>query len=260
MFLHDTRYSDPPSGTLIPVNLTLMPGESISVRGRIAVDIAQVYDFVSFIMSNSSLARVNEKGLFPNYVDLNGDGYPDYMDYDSQGTIWADITRPNLQGAHDTQFPWARLIPPFSSYGISDTSASVGTITTENGACLLLDRNEAILPYQFIIHYCNEGNVPQPRANDRIAWGDFTGSGFLDRLRIDTSSLQFYVALGGPAGLAKESLWFNGRTAIDKLFVEHNYANNKDIFYVESNGIPSAYEQGTDSMHFEAIGLPYGLW
>src|SRR5712664_709942 len=214
MFLHDPHFPDPPSSALIPLNLTLMPGENISVRGRIAADIPQVYDFVSFIMSNSSLVRVNERSLFPGYVDLNGDGYPDYMDYDVQGTIWADTTRPNLQGAHDTQFPWARLIPPFSSIYISDSSASVVTITTKSGACLSLERNERIVHYQFVLHYCNEANVPRPQPNDLIAWGDFTGSGFLDRLRVDPSNLNFYVALGGPTGLAKESIWFTGGTAI----------------------------------------------
>jgi hypothetical protein len=258
LFLHDSHFSDPPSSTLIPLNITLMPGENISVRGRVAADIAQVYDFVAFIMSNSSLVRVNERSLFPDYVDLNSDGYPDYMDYDVQGTIWADTTRPNLQGAHDTQFPWARLIPPFSSINISDKSASVVTITTESGACLLLERNERIVQYQFVIHYCNEANAPQAQPN-LIAWGDFTGSGFLDRLRIDPSNANFNVALGGPTGLANESVWFTGGTAIDKFFVEHSYASNRDVLYVESHGIPSAYGQRGETMSFEAIGLSYGL-
>ncbi|HVH16350.1 MAG TPA: hypothetical protein VNA15_11630 [Candidatus Angelobacter sp.] len=258
MFLHDPHFSDPPSGTLIPINLTLMPRENISVRGRIATDVPQVYDFVSFIMSNSSLVRVNESSLFANYVDVNGDGYPDYMDYDVQGTIWADTTRPNLQGAHDTQFPWARLIPPFSSIKASDKSASVVTITTENGGCLLLERNESIVHYQFVLHYCNEANVPQSQPN-LIAWGDFTGNGFLDRLRIDPNNAILYVALGGPTGLAKESVWFTGGYEIDGFSVEHSYSNNKDVLFVESHGIPSAYSQRGENMAFVAIGLPYGL-
>ena len=258
MFLHDPHFSDPPSSTLIPLNLMLMPGENISVRGRISTDISQVYDFVTFIMSNSSLVRLNERSLFPSYVDLNSDGYPDYMDYDVQRTIWADTTRPNVQGAHDTQFPWARLIPPFSNINISDKSASVVTIATENGACLLLERNEPIVHYQFVVHYCNEVNVPLG-PNDLTAWGDFTGSGFLDRLRIDPSNLNFYVALGGPTGLAKESVWFTLHSAIDKFSVEHNHANIKAVVYVEANGIPSAYAQSGDSTTFESIGLPYVL-
>ncbi len=259
MFLHDPRHSDPLSSALIPLNLTLMPGENISVRGRIAAGISQVYDFVSFIMSNSSLARVNEISLFRNRVDLNVDGYPDYMDYDVQGTIWADITRPNLQGAHDTQFQWARLIPPFASTSISDTSASILRITTDNGACLSLERNENIVHYQFVIHYCNEDSVPKPSPSDWVAWGDFTGDGFLDRLRIDSVNWNFYVASGGPTGLNGETPWFNLGKTVDKLFVEHDYAANKDFVYLESGGVPALFAQDGNSLSFEPAVLPYGL-
>ena len=258
MFVHDVRYSDSASSRLIPLNLTLNPGDIISVRGRVAANISQVYDFVSFIMTSNSLARVNETSLFPGYADLNGDGYPDYMDYDVQGTIWADITRPNLDGAHDTQFPWARLIPEYSSIGISDKSASLVTILTYNRACLNLERNEAIVHYQFVIHYCNEENVTQPSPGDRVVWGDFTGDGFLDRLRIDPSNSAFYVALGGPAGLAKESLWFTLGRPIDKLFVEHDPSSDRDVVNLETGGMAEAFgDNGTNA--FVQIAMPYLL-
>ena len=92
-----------------------------------------------------------------------------------------------------------------------------------------------------------------------MAWGDFTGDGFLDRLRIDSVNWIFYVALGGPTGLNGETPWFNLGKTIDKLFVEHDYAANKDFVYLESGGVPELFAQDGNSLSFEPAVLPYGL-
>ncbi|HEX4920536.1 MAG TPA: hypothetical protein VFV92_07335, partial [Candidatus Bathyarchaeia archaeon] len=158
----------------------------------------------------------------------------------------------------DTQFPWARLIPQYNNMGISDKSANLVTIHTYNGACLNLERNEAIVHYQFVIHYCNEENVTQPSPGDRVVWGDFTGDGFLDRLRIDPSNSTFNVALGGPSGLAKERLWFTLGKPIDKLFVEHDPSSNRDVVNLETGGTAEAFgDNGSNS--FVQIAMPYLL-
>ena len=92
-----------------------------------------------------------------------------------------------------------------------------------------------------------------------MAWGDFTGDGFLDRLRIDSVNWNFYVALGGPTGLNGETPWFTLGKTIDKLFVEHDYGGNKDFVYLESGGVPAVFSQDGNSLSFEPAVLPYGL-
>ena len=41
--------------------------------------------------------------VLPGALDINDDGYPDFVDVDPTGGLWADLMRGDQEGSHDTQ-------------------------------------------------------------------------------------------------------------------------------------------------------------
>lgn len=236
---HSPIESDVQSNKLLPLNVELKKGDIISIRGRVDAGEAQVYDFAAFSFADGPLDRINETSI--TGVDLNGDNYHDYIDYDNIGTVWVETTR---VGAHDTQFEWAWHIPRYDKIEVLEDGA-VFRLTSEAGLCLNLVRDK---PVKFTLHYCDESAVPIIEDRNQVAWGDFNGDGWIDRLRIEPLNNTYNVALGSKDKLQPESVWYSGKGNVDKIFVEHDFVTNKDKVYTEWQSLKEVYLENANGV------------
>jgi len=206
----------------LPVDLTVQPGETVSVRGNIGVDDPLVFDFASFLLAGPGLEPDAER-LSIIQSDLNGDKYPDLIDLDATGTIWASLGVPG--GHQDTQVEWMRNLPKFDRVSAADLSGDGIPdlrIEADNGFCMNLISEPARM--KFRASYCSDA-PDGTKAED--LWGDFNGDGWPDRFRIDPTAPRYLVALGGPKGLGAETPWVIGYGKVDRLFAWDGNADGK---------------------------------
>jgi hypothetical protein len=141
---------------------------------------------------------VSGRGADNDKLDLNDDGEPELIDYDSAGTIWTDLSR---GGAHDTQHAGIRnLITNKGRFNRTTTtwlwSRNATTSFMEakvtdktEGICFELKAKHADM---WSYHYCDESKVPHRSiaGSDTASigidhcFGDFDGDGHFDRIRM----------------------------------------------------------------------------
>lgn len=206
----------------LPVDLTLQPGDTVAVQGTISVDGPLVFDFASFLMADPGLEPDQER-LSIIQSDLNGDKYPDLIDLDETGTIWASLGVPG--GHQDTQLEWMRNLPKIDRVTAADVSGDGIPdlkVEADNGFCMNLVAEPARM--KFRASYC--ANPLDSTKTDDL-WGDFNGDGWPDRFRIDAPSLRYLVALGSAQGLGPDAPWVIGYGKVDRLFAWDSNADGK---------------------------------
>lgn len=233
---------------IFPEAITIQPGATVTVQGVVTPTRAIVFDFASYLLATPGLTPTGEK-LDIIDTDLNGDGYPDIVDIDANGSVWVSLREGGLQ---QTEQEWARGMKNVDAVSISPTSPASGPpnlrLTNAQGLCIDLYNNYA--QDQFFPAYC--GTAPDPSS----VWGDFNGDGWPDRLRVDATNKAYYVALGGPSGLGQDIIWLGGYGAADKMF---EYDGNGDglgdleIEWSDSNGFNCRILRSTGSA-FNVIG------
>lgn len=212
---HVPGHNSAPMNMIDPVELSLAPGDVLTVKGRIVPQQAIVFDYAAFILADSGLQSVNEQ-LDMLKVDLNGDGYDDIIDLDATGSFWVSIRVG--QGLQNTQQEWARAFTAVDHLiRLPETSQSAPIVlqaTNAHGLCINLTARPQTA--EFLPEYCQTDGA-QSLPTD--IWGDFNGDGFPDRLRVDPNARAYLVALGSPTGLGVQQVWAGGYGAVDKIFI-----------------------------------------
>lgn len=209
---------------ILPVNITLKPGDWISVRAKVVPHRAIVFDFAAYIFADAGLTQSSEH-LNIMDADLNGDGQPDIVDLDSKGSLWVSLTVGN--GHQNTQTEWANGLRTLSSLSIVPNQQKLLLRgTNSEGLCMDLRPEPSI--GRFILNYCKD--TPGVATD---WWGDFNGDGFPDRLRRSNSELIYTVALGSASGLQPEYPAVVGFGAVDRLFVSDANGDGMDDFEAE---------------------------
>ena len=136
------------------------------------------------------LVRINEEQLGDGKLDLNGDGVFEFVDYDSDGTIWSDLT--TTSGAHDTQH---EMILAFRTNRCKFNKPTTKWTWNRDPATKLLfakieDKVEGICGYlrsatisKLFFEYCDMGPALVLTDMDQASTGDYDGDGFMDRIR-----------------------------------------------------------------------------
>ena len=205
------------------------------------------FDFAAYIISDASPGSLTplETALFPGRVDLNNDGFPDFVDIDRDGRTWYDLTRGDQNGAHDTQhlLNHATLVgksaqnPVAWSFPGAETAKDPGYFRVQYGLnCLVFDkrRSPRFPGFSLNLRHCSDSATPSGDCVDdcdtstlRVSsikthtHGDFNGDGIMDRVRAETVTLskggnrkptsgdvKVFMALGTARGIADEFLWF----------------------------------------------------
>jgi len=215
--------------TILPLDITVKPGDTVSIRGIITPDRAIVYDFVAFIYADVGLLPVNEKFKILD-ADLNGDGFNDIVDIDAVGTIWVSLRVGG--GLQDTQGPWANSLRNVQSLNALPRASLSDPlyIRAQNDKGLCLNLRSAPLQGRFVLDYCHNTTA---LSSDSDVWGDFNGDGWIDRMRRSASSPSYLVALGGAAGLTSEEVWLQGLGQADRMFVSDVDGDGMDDIEVE---------------------------
>ena len=212
-----------------PVDVTLNPGDVLSVRGVIKPRKAIVFDFAAFIFADEGLTPTNEQ-LNLLDADLNGDGFKDILDIDATGSIWVSIRVSG--GLQETQTEWARDIKRVERMTVLPRASSAAQVVVQatNSAGLCLNLRAVPTQARFVIDYCStNGNL----SLSTDLWGDFDGDGWPDRLRVSASPVAYMVALGGASGLSPDSPWVIGYGAVDKMFVSDSNGDGKSDVIAE---------------------------
>lgn len=210
-----------PFQEVVQFQYALQPGSEISVVHTLGSDtgLAPVFDFAAYIFyehpdfGTDALVAVNEEQLGGGHLDLNGDHYPDYVDYDADGHVWTEMTKGD--GVHDTQHAtFFDLITKRGKFNTptttwewtrgADTLMSAKVTETATGGCFHL-RAVSTVAHEF--EYCDTTAL-QPLGDkkgalDSFVHGDFDGDGYMDRCRfernMDGSSLaafRLYLSTG----------------------------------------------------------------
>ena len=241
---HVPGQSTPLFPAIMPVDITLPPGDMLSVRGKIKPTRAIVFDYAAFIFADPGLQPINER-LDALPVDLNGDGYNDLVDIDARGSIWVGLKVG--AGLQDTQQEWARSVRNVDAIALLPRTTPGGPLIVQatNSQGLCLDMTAEPASARFRLDYCNMNGA----STDADYWGDFNGDGFIDRIRIDQATLTYNVALGGPHGLAPQGPWITGYGAVDRIFVSDANGDGRDDFESEysSNGLVCTIWRSTGS-------------
>ena len=236
---HRPSESSAPFDDVLSLNATVMPGQVVRVEHTLssfmpdrykARDTADVfvpasYDLALYVLYDQETNDFGGKDALVPYeeipvpggddkLDLNDDGEPELIDYDSAGTIWTDLTR---GGAHDTQHAGIKsLITNKGRFNRTTTNWLWSRNATTNfmeakvtdkteGICFELKAKHADM---WVFHYCDESKVPHRSivGSDTASigidhcFGDFDGDGHFDRIRIEPTmsayNLNLYFAKG----------------------------------------------------------------
>ena len=243
---HRPSESSAPFDDVLSFNTTVMPGQLVRVEHTLSSflpdryknlvkteDTADMfvpasYDLALYVLYDQETndfggkdalvpyeeIPVSGRGADNDKLDLNDDGEPELIDYDSAGTIWTDLTR---GGAHDTQHAGIRnLITNKGRFNRTSTTWLWSRNATTNfmeakvmdkteGICFELKAKHADM---WSYHYCDESKVPHrsivgsDTASSGIdhCFGDFDGDGNFDRIRIEPTmsayNLNLYFAKG----------------------------------------------------------------
>lgn len=197
-----------------PVDLTIAPGATLTVKGKVTPNRAIVFDFAAFIFADEGLTSIDENlDMLP--VDFNADGYTDIVDLDSSGSFWVSLRVG--QGLQNTQQEWARAVGKVDRLiALQPSQSGSVTLQATNNAGLCLNMKSVPSMARFILEYCQNAGSPSLESD---IWGDFNGDGFSDRLRVDAPAKAYLVALGSATGLGPDSIWAGGYGAVEKMFV-----------------------------------------
>lgn len=243
-----------PFDAVVPLNIEIRPGSTIRVEhdltSHFSDKVAFVptpYDLAVYLLyehsdfSSDALVVVGEEELGNGELDLNGDGFKDFVDYDNYGTIWADLTSPD--GAHDTQHTAmttlitlnGRFNKPTTEWKWerdSETKLMMAKVTDSNeNWCFFL---KSRTPDNFVFEYCDETQVPtrsllgsDQRLGD-FCVGDFDGDGHYDRVRMETGlqkTTSLYFAKGDGKRYIDEKLiaYVEGDCEMEKPLLESLY-------------------------------------
>ncbi|KAI8114409.1 hypothetical protein M9434_002533 [Picochlorum sp. BPE23] len=241
---HTTQKND-----FIPLDLVLQGQDIITAQFVVITSMAIVFDGAIYIFCDETRGDLvaQETEIFPSEIDLNGDGAPDYLDLDEDGSLWADLTITdcfNCTSFHDTQFEWAKNLP----WGREAFAENVRLKVDDHGkhylefhdekshCCMKFLRRGDVL---FELEYCNQSNVPAISPHDLYDWGDLDGDGWIDRLRISCGHIshhkycESFVALGSSEGLLPEIEW-TLLPSVDKVFIEKIWDSDKCVVVLES--------------------------
>ena len=178
---HRPNATSAPFDAVVDMNVDIPPGSIVRVENRLSsFDPGQTtyrptpYDLAVYILyehtdsSSDALVPTGEDALGDWKLDLNNDGFPDYVDYDAYGTIWADLTSPD--GAHDTQHGAMVTFMTKKGKFNKPTTKWVWNRDPENKNMLqakVTDQTENWCFYlrsrtfdHFVFHYCDESAVP----------------------------------------------------------------------------------------------------
>lgn len=237
-----------------PVDITLAPGATLTVKGRITPKRAIVFDYAAFIFADQGLTSIDEKlDILP--VDLNGDGYNDIVDLDSTGSVWVSLRVG--QGLQNTQQEWARALKTAETFTQLPRIAPADPIVLQarNKAGLCLNMTAMPSVASFKLDYCtNTGSASL--ATD--SWGDFNGDGFVDRLRVDAGAKAYLVALGSAQGLGQGQVWAGGYGAVEKMFISDSDGDGlSDVLteWTDSTGLQCRIFYGAGD-HFRTASCP----
>jgi hypothetical protein len=226
--------------------LRLRPGDVLRAEVYVFGQEPSVYDAAIFILTDAPIGTLEpgEVQLFPQTLDLNGDGAIDLMDYTSDGSIWAELTKihcAGCKGVHDTQFEWTAHPLPWSPAQFQHLVELVGGIPgserahlrvhdTESGMCLNLFRK--LKEPKYDVRYCREAtNLPAIGKGDMTAMADFDGDGWPDRLRVSRAQphgaktpwtpwiSELFLALGSREGLQAPEIFWTASSAADFMYV-----------------------------------------
>lgn len=197
--------------TLIPLNLSLKPNDTILVKGRVYTKHSIIFDFASFLIADYGLEPVNEQLNFLK-ADLNNDGFLDIIDLDAQGSLWVSI-RVN-QGLQETQQEWFKNLNKKSKFTIKDiNNDGLPDLNIKNNRnCLNL--TNFFKNFTFTPSYCSQ----TIKYNSNDIWADFNGDGWLDKLKVSTNPNAYLVLLGSRKGLLEETIWSQGFGKTDRMF------------------------------------------
>lgn len=198
-----------------PVDLSLAPGDVLTVKGKVFPKRAIVFDYAAFILADDGLQSTDEQ-LDMLKVDLNGDGYNDIIDLDATGSFWVSIRVG--QGLQNTQQEWARAFTSVTKLTKLPRSTPSDPIVLQatNSIGLCLNMTAKPQTAQFFPEYCQVNGAASLSTD---LWGDYNGDGFPDRLRVDANARAYLVALGSVSGLGSERVWAGGYGAVEKVFV-----------------------------------------
>lgn len=208
-----------PFDAVVPLNVEILPESTLRVEHDLTSHFPEEvfykptpYDLAVYILyehsdvSSDALIPIGEEELGNGELDLNSDGFNDFVDYDNYGNIWADLTSPD--GAHDTQHTaMTTLITKKGKFNKASTNwkwerdletklmMTKVTDEAENWCFFLKSRN----PDNFVFEYCDEASIPKrtllgsdSRLGDHCV-GDFDGDGFYDRIRIEAGLQKPYL-------------------------------------------------------------------
>ncbi|KAJ8603593.1 hypothetical protein CTAYLR_004846 [Chrysophaeum taylorii] len=219
--------------------IEIPPGGTVEVVHLNAGTNQVLLDFAAYLFTDASPTSLvrKETSLFEGTIDLNGDGFADYVDVDAAGVVYFDLTRDG--GGHDTQHVLIHAeMPPRMRAALDPRGWSLVGREGPDHPYVRLDahpychvfekrRSTGFPGFQLNTRYCDESKVPpsgdcttdcdhthlRSDAGRTHAYGDLDGDGFLDRVRattVDNGDLDFFVAKGTPEGsLDREILWFS---------------------------------------------------
>ena len=197
---------------VVPLSVTVPIDSTIRVEHNLTAHLPGTrvykptpYDLAVYILyehsdvSSDVMVPTGEEELGNGQLDLNNDGFAEFVDYDNWGNIWADLTSPD--GAHDTQHTaMTSLITKKGKFNTPttewnwtrnvETNLMEAKVTNEheNWCFYLRSRTES----SFFFEYCDESAVPLKTlfgSTTRLAdycVGDFDGDGYMDRIRVET--------------------------------------------------------------------------
>ena len=209
---HKPDEKSAPFDAVVPLHVEIPPGSSIRIEHDLTSHFPgedlykpTPYDLAGYILyehsdfSSDALIPIGEEELGQGELDLNSDGFSDFVDYDNYGNIWADLTSPD--GAHDTQHTaMTTLITKRGKFNKAstkwewerdpETKLMMAKVTDEVEKWCFFLRSRT--PDSFVFEYCDENEVPKrtllgsdSRLGDHCL-GDFDGDGSYDRFRIET--------------------------------------------------------------------------
>eukprot|EP00040_Diaphanoeca_grandis_P036229 m.230225 g.230225 ORF g.230225 m.230225 type:complete len:735 (-) comp33575_c0_seq1:262-2466(-) len=216
---HQPRVASSPFGGLFHLNLTLAPGSNFSVIHTLQLvpGNAPAFDFAAYILFQEhpsvnttmpSLQPVGEDRLGDGKLDLNSDEEFDFVEYDNEGNIFAELSQG--VGVHDTQHMMMESFRTkngkFNKPGYEwvwkrdpETKLLSAKITSSDDAlCCHLHSGTM---HTFTFKYCDASALAElDDTVDIVAQGDFDGDGTYDRFRMhrrqDKNDFVFYLARG----------------------------------------------------------------